>query len=453
MKNENQYFKETQEFMGSITDESITINDLHFKITYSKIDNENIEGIVIGNGLDLEKIRSLDFSKRLRLFSENELLQINSESFRITKFSFPPIVNGIQQKQYDVAEIIFESISFKHKTINNVRNSISYYLTGPTTIFNLHVYQDNGKYLKASDNNTIIIGDNSVDINIDLFQLYHHDKQNKYNVSTYTTFVTIIDLLDQENSVFIEKANAIINKILLMMSFISRKWIDWYYYDFISNNCFIRHIRKGRKCINEEIYYDKLLIEYNRSYEFITTGYQKYNDLLGHNIDLKMPLTYYLLGLEAKYIEEKFTSMFLALERLKDMYSRAYKIINYIDKPLFNNIKAKIHEIINSATNKTEADKMLCKISDLNRPSIRFIIEKMLKEYEIQWEELYPNNKEITLFTTRNALFHTNKEFTERSYKDCYRLQYILERLLLKMLGWSDFKNSPPEHTLEWLRE
>ena len=58
----------------------------------------------------------------------------------------------------------------------------------------------------------------------------------------------------------------------------------------------------------------------------------------------------------------------------------------------------------------------------------------------MEWKDLYPNDvARPSFFNTRNALVHSANEIDfDILFCETYRVQTIVERLLLKLLGWKD---------------
>ena len=60
----------------------------------------------------------------------------------------------------------------------------------------------------------------------------------------------------------------------------------------------------------------------------------------------------------------------------------------------------------------------------------------------------------ITLIDTRNKLLHSSRDLDiDLLDKETTRLQAIVERFLLRMLGWTDFSALPSKHLRKWLIE
>jgi hypothetical protein len=76
----------------------------------------------------------------------------------------------------------------------------------------------------------------------------------------------------------------------------------------------------------------------------------------------------------------------------------------------------------------------------------------MFVKYNVNWKDLYPPGSDFTLIKTRDNLFHSSIDIDyDNLIKELHRLQALLERLLLSVLGWSNFINAPTEQERQWL--
>ena len=86
------------------------------------------------------------------------------------------------------------------------------------------------------------------------------------------------------------------------------------------------------------------------------------------------------------------------------------------------------------------------KLSALDRPSFWQGLEPMLKRFHIGWGDLYPDPrpKRPTFIDVRNDLIHSGKlQDDDEFLKEMLRLEAILQRVLLRWLGWQDLWSAP----------
>ncbi len=79
----------------------------------------------------------------------------------------------------------------------------------------------------------------------------------------------------------------------------------------------------------------------------------------------------------------------------------------------------------------------------------RGLVDSLLNEQSVEWKDLYPTDVvRPSFFNTRNALVHSANEIDgELLFYETYRVQTIVERLLLKLLGWKNIYRAGSFHT------
>ncbi|HEX9829347.1 MAG TPA: hypothetical protein VGB10_03970, partial [Bacteroidota bacterium] len=109
---------------------------------------------------------------------------------------------------------------------------------------------------------------------------------------------------------------------------------------------------------------------------------------------------------------------------------------------LNESIKALVSEFVGDENKRRMIHK---KTKELNRPALIDVLGAMLKKYNINWVDLYPPEKDLrSLINTRNTLFHSSQEInSDGLVNEMYRVQALVERIILSLLGWRDFSKSP----------
>ena len=264
-------------------------------------------------------------------------------------------------------------------------------------------------------------------------------------------------LLEQR---LIKKLVQLSDDLVILASFISRRKAIWFQYHLLSENTIKEYIKSSLLFIQEETNsWDRLVKENIR--EFYKTAIIHINKFRSESHDLIRPIMDIVAGHEAVTLEQKFTLFFLALEKIKEIYLEKENIsVNVKDKKLWKEIASGIKQIVHSKIDhKLTEDLIITKMNELNRPSIREVVKWLMRDYQVFYDDLYPNQtftlpftfpKTIkdpaTFFTTRNKLIHTADEIdSAHLFKETYRLRSLVERLILKMLGWNDMSGAPEE--------
>lgn len=87
------------------------------------------------------------------------------------------------------------------------------------------------------------------------------------------------------------------------------------------------------------------------------------------------------------------------------------------------------------------------KLPELNRRAFAEQLEQLLHEYDVAWRDLYPPAAELPrprFIGLRDKLVHTGAvESLPALELEIIRLQGLVERILLRMLGWQDITHAP----------
>jgi len=98
--------------------------------------------------------------------------------------------------------------------------------------------------------------------------------------------------------------------------------------------------------------------------------------------------------------------------------------------------------------------KTAARVRETNDDFFDSVLDEILEKFDVEWKDLYPNNHKRTIIQTRDDLLHSSRTIDFKFLsKESYRLRSIIERILLRMLGWKDISNSPKNYIKEWLTE
>lgn len=457
-------FDEVIEFFGSLSDGDHTVGDLQFIVSFSKIKPGRISGKIIGDTDTSRLLVSLMNSKKtyLKLISKWENTERYSEKVIIHSFSGRYLFGGLKGAS-EVANFElydFNDIYYFEKPHELNERHLTYYLAGVKDIFDVWAMQI------PSVNGTTQNKIKGLKLNIDervsaeitpwyFYEQSHEDPEielsTKVLILDFSTSLTKEEFQDNEFLQFGEKAS---NDLLILYSFLVGQWIVWYSYILETNDRVHSFYRHTRDVTSTKIYRDSIPIKWSDISDFIHSSYKQLNLVRQQGFDLDKVISYYITGSLEKYLETQFTTTFLALEKIK----ADYESINNLGKTLSSNEFEKLKKFISSSisqfTDNKNAESDICsKIPELNRPPIRTTIEKIFQFYSIEWKDLYPEGSDLTIFNTRNKLFHSAKniDFNYLS-KEMERLQILLTRMILKILGWNDLSNTMQSYQ-SYLRE
>lgn len=461
-------FSERHEFSGVFSKGDKSIDDLQVIIQYSLINGDGISGKIIGKSVLYDKVKEISASGEPYCsisYEQTEPMQkrIFSDKVIVKKLQGGgwPKRDGIT---YPVAHLELQdmtTIEYFPVTSSGKERYLTFFLLGPRKMWEIYMIKEQSHTgdVKVKAGNAKVSLDLDTPMGIEVSPYYFFDKTSNF-IDTSTDVLALhmitkesVDKLADEE--FIKQGEQIVEDIILLISFISKGWVDWYRYSLQTDGYTKNYVRKARDCTRNEESDTGRMIDYGKCREFLKIAFSNLRKLRMENFDISMPIVYYVSASEKKYVEEKFSTYFLALEKIKDMYTVNKGMLENIPKGEFNKLAHLLREYIKEKIASFKiADKMIEKINELNRPSLRLILVSLLDDCKIDWRKFYPASSKFTLIKTRNDLFHSSKELDmEVLPKELYRLASIVECILLYKLGWNDMSRSPASFMRKWLIE
>jgi hypothetical protein len=465
-------FFERHEFLASLTQGDKSVDDLQVVVQFSLLKEGEIVGQVLGTSETFNKLAGISDIKGPKLS-----LRSKKDPDNRKEFSSDDVDLGTSRRRtwtssygnklaYVVSELNFFTFEVTHRKerADYPTRHVVFFLSGPQymwEVFSLDECSYTGE-TKVESKNTKIDIDDLLPFSIEVKPWFFYDKSSPPEVYNLTGRVLALEFStsfpeeELSNESFIQKATSVAEDLILLVSFMSRKWITWYSYELNTATLLKKHIRRSRETSSQNISWHDTLVEYGKGRDFLKTAYTNLQKLRTEGTNLLMSIVYYLSGLEAKYLDEQFTTLFLALEWTKDLFAQQNQQFKSIISPTcFEGLATSIKEQIGLTVNSPDIQSRIYdKLPELNRPSLRFVLDSLLSKHGISYLDLYTDGEEFSLIKTRNLLFHSSKEIDPSMlYLEFYRLRSILERLLLALLGWRDFSRSPDVYMKKWFHE
>jgi len=366
---------------------------------------------------------------------------------------------------YKVADVDCHNLTIEHRFPRDEQKDrhLSFFLTGPAAawrVFESHEVEFTGNETVRVDNSSISLNE-VFPFEIEVRPWYFYDRtalpesfpvKTKVLVLHFKTSKSEEELSDDD---FVALSTPVADDLALISSFVARRWITWYRSQLETTSGVKTFVRRVRESSRNDVDRFRMVVEPRDADEVIRKAFMNLRKLRDEGMNLYMPILYFVAGMEATYVEEQFSLQFLSLERIKDMHAIKEGIDSNVPGSKFSRLRNKLSAVIKEELQEaTVVEKVRRKIPELNRPSLRMILDHMLARYNVTWQDLYPQGGDFTLIRTRDNLFHSSAEIDiDLLIKEKHRLQALLERVILSMLGWSSHRNSPPSYEKEWLAE
>ena len=251
---------------------------------------------------------------------------------------------------------------------------------------------------------------------------------------------------------FLAEARAAVEDLSLLVSFLSRGLIVWFSYFQTTETAadhFTRDIVPPRSFEPGQLDW---LVNLGDARSFLPTAFRRLRTLRAKDVDLSVALTHAAVASEVTIASQRFGILYLGLEAVRNLHDKAFGTPRRLD-PTFDATRTHVLTAIKqfaTAANKKGRQVPIHwwtdKLGALDRPSFWQGLEPMLKRFHVGWSDLYPapTPKRPTFINARNELVHSGKlHDDEEFFKDTLRLEAILQRVLLRWLGWQDLWDAP----------
>lgn len=462
-----QLFTENYELTGNFSRNCTVVDKIQLLIQFPSTKPGDIKGKIIGNAADVERFINLmqGNSPYVELNAkthtgEQEFLSKRVIMHNLTQH-YPRYSDG---QKYVVADLEFQDLTTitRFPASDLKERYLTFFLKGPRDIW--LVYSIRGRSYTGEVENKI--SNTEIDLNtgfpfeIRVTPRYFYDTMpppNNYEVSTDILTLELKTSQGKEqlsDDDFIKIGKEIVDDLTLLASFLSGQWILWYRYQFQDEERIENYIKRTREYPGKDSNLDDSFVDRVGIREFLKVALGNFRKYKSEGFNLYMPLVYFIAGNEGRTVEEKFSKLFLSLEKIKDMFAIRENLLVNLPLDEFDKLKSKISEVITGeALDKIISGKINAKLPELNRPTLRVVLDAIFEKHGISWDDLYPKGGDLSIVKTRNSLFHSSEDIDlSLLAKETERLKIILARILLRMLGWQDISHSQSRYTLEWLR-
>ncbi len=234
----------------------------------------------------------------------------------------------------------------------------------------------------------------------------------------------------------------IIDDFLLIASFASRTRTACLGFDAVSLNVNSSYYRGDLTFPNgeSEFNFNDGLVAKQDFEEFMNHCYSTFSKY--PNKKVLQRAIWALVPGEPKTLEENFLLLFAGIETLLLEYRRQENLEFVIWQQIKNHIRDSIKSISNPKTEKKQRCYMYEKIDELNRISLRNVLDDFCERFDLEITDLWPifaAKNQVGLSDIRNRLIH-GETFDDECFDAigvaCDNLKWLLERMILKILDW-----------------
>lgn len=250
---------------------------------------------------------------------------------------------------------------------------------------------------------------------------------------------------------FLRAATEFVDDCCLLVSLVAGSWSTWYGYAFEAGDRLVqttRQIRRGPEVDDQDTPVGRW-----DGRKFLAQAVPALRALRASGKDPRLAMLHAISAREARSLEEEFIRYFFALESLKELHADALDADRVVPENQFRKVRHAVEAGLQALAADPAApftqDHLAAfrrKLPELNRPAFAEILDRLLAHYALEWRDLYPPDANLprpAFVGVRDQLVHTGLSDPKTLELEIIRLQGLVERILLRMLGWEDLHNAP----------
>jgi hypothetical protein len=358
---------------------------------------------------------------------------------------------------HEIGSLCFDRLTVRRRfdrTGGNKTRQLCLLLQGPSSAWGVLSTQFSyvsGRIKVRHSNTTVRLGGRlpfSIRVSPHFFNTDGEDPAIKLRLRAFAIyFTTKIPASSLKDDEFLRQALDVADKLLTIVSFLSKDWIAWYMYYFARSDSLLTEVSRLTYRAPHGVDFDELVVNPTDLRRFVRVAFLYLVKPNNQNRDVVLPMRLYVSSFETPFLEGQFMTAFRALEALVAMVTSSSSNRKLLPPSQFKNLRKKIEREIDASIEPDIAKRIKERLPQLNieRPSLDRRLDLMCEILGISLiDGLYPKGKEPTLVITRNQLVHrAHVDDIEFISREIVRIRAVVERALLKLVGWENVSRAP----------
>jgi hypothetical protein len=259
--------------------------------------------------------------------------------------------------------------------------------------------------------------------------------------------IRVLDAFETERdgAAFVEDSSALVDKLCLLMSFLSKTYISWFTCTTSDGQEFLQSYRKVRTTDSEAPDWEELVLNPNEIRLFLNQAFTGYNRRTAEGFDLRLPMLYYIWAQSSRFVEDRFRTLFFALEKLLSSLDERTPEEDFLTRSELSKLwKVMCPALEGMGKTPDQIELVLAKRGELLRAPLMHRLRRHLGALDIDVTDIGGPTRLNSMVGVRNHLTHEKGEPPiETVVRETRRLETIVERMLLKLLSWSGKNRTP----------
>ena len=460
--------KHRHEFRGLLRGNSVELNDAQIVVEHSFVDPGAITATVLG---DLDTWRSLtelgsELGGAMHLeacgrAATPELWTDNARFIRASYSSGRNVGKGIPQ-EVGLLELDDLNEHIGHTGLDEHPLRLVFSLAGPQQVWRVEEVPqllDRGEVRALTLNERIDLADDlPFDVQANFWTFHEETDGGRGDLLVRRRLRLELTprspALHLTHSDMIKAARELVDDLTLLASFVAQRRTVWFAYAEDSGAQHSIYTRSVGAHDLREFRPHELLVAEPHLRSFLQDALKGLRRLRAQGVDLTVPLEYFVAGAQPASVDQQFAVSFLALEKLKAVHPARATSPALLFAGQIDDLVVHVTEWLRDGQwSPDQADVVVRRLRDLRNAPFQQVIETILGQHAVEWRDLYPEASQMTVFKTRNSLFHASgSPDLSHLRRELLRLRSVTARIILRMLGWSDLTRTPDPGLASWLR-
>lgn len=455
-------YTKTHTFAGVFEVGELTTAQLSIEIAYSLTNGHPPVGLIRGTGADF---RALEDFFRTKKGSLCTLCSISKEREAITCTDVR--IQHLTEKYFPKDEqstihqalgrFVFERVDIRNefkRPATEKRRQATFILAGPSDLwltFASRTLSYSGDISIEHSDPTLPLDSTRDNVSTSphfVYENYPRAGGSPRQTAQAELFSLVVDdafELERERTAFIADSTALVEKLCLLISFLSKAYITWFACSYSDGNEILQSYRSVRASNAEAPGFEEVVLDTKDIRPFLNQALVGFDKRAGSGFDLRIPLLYYIWAQSSRFVEDRFTTLFFTLEKLLSSLDESEPEDDLLTAPELSKLW-KVMQPALEEMGKTphQIELVLAKRQELRRAPLMHRIERHLKALEIDVSDIGGANGLRKMSGVRNLLAHEKGEVPiGKVIYETHRLVTVVERMLLKLLFWNGKHRTP----------
>jgi hypothetical protein len=454
----NDKFTRTLEFAGIFEAGERRTPPFSIELGHSTINSHVPKGIIRGTGKDYEVIERFFMSSRpptcvLRSSSEKRESIVCKEVLMhgLSNRMFPDDEKGTIHQV--IGHFSFEEVEIRRLfgvRPESARKRAQFIMDGPSALwmtYSQQVLADTGEIENQVHDSSMFLDNVPEAIEARPHYVYAQPSRKSGSVKEVVQaklFSVIVDAPGADlRSIeeFMVHSSEIADTLCLLVGFLSKSPIRWFSSTYVDGNILIERHRAAKANSDEPPHWDEVVLSSKCIRQFLSTAFAAFRTAP----IARLPVLYYIWSQSARFVEDRFTVLFFALEKMLSFLDKMHPEPALLSDPELTALWKTVRpSLLSMGKSPEQAGLIQEKRSELKRPPLRHKICRHLRTLSINLDDVGGDEGLRKMIRVRNRLTHDGEEVPiDEVVFETKRLETIVERMLLRLLGWSGDYHTP----------